>query len=57
MQVSHEKRNLCGAALELPQTRKLTEREQTVLVGIVEGLANKQIAERRLVSESSVEAT
>lgn len=38
-------------------TRKLTEREQQVLVGVFEGLANKQIAERLQVSESSVKAT
>jgi DNA-binding NarL/FixJ family response regulator len=41
----------------LPRTRKLTEREQHVLVGVFEGLANKQIAERLQVSESSVKAT
>lgn len=42
---------------ELPRTRKLTEREQQVLVGVFEGLANKQIADRLQVSESSVKAT
>jgi DNA-binding NarL/FixJ family response regulator len=42
---------------ELPHTRKLTEREQQVLVGVFEGLANKQIADRLQVSESSVKAT
>lgn len=40
-----------------PRVRKLTEREQQVLVGVFEGLSNKQIAERLQVSESSVKAT
>jgi DNA-binding NarL/FixJ family response regulator len=43
--------------VELPRTRKLTEREQQVLAGVFEGLANKQIADRLQVSESSVKAT
>lgn len=38
-------------------TRKLTEREQLVLSGVFEGMANKQIADRLQVSESSVKAT
>jgi two-component system nitrate/nitrite response regulator NarL len=42
---------------ETPRTRKLTEREQQVLIGVFEGLANKQIADRLQVSESSVKAT
>jgi DNA-binding NarL/FixJ family response regulator len=42
---------------EPPRTRKLTEREQQVLIGVFEGLANKQIADRLEVSESSVKAT
>lgn len=42
---------------ERPRTSKLTEREQQVLIGVFEGLANKQIAERLQVSESSVKAT
>jgi DNA-binding NarL/FixJ family response regulator len=42
---------------ERPRTRKLTEREQQVLIGVFEGLANKQIADRLQVSESSVKAT
>jgi DNA-binding NarL/FixJ family response regulator len=42
---------------EKPRTRKLTEREQQVLIGVFEGLANKQIADRLQVSESSVKAT
>jgi DNA-binding NarL/FixJ family response regulator len=46
-----------ASAEELPRTRKLTEREQQVLVGVFEGLANKQIADRLQVSESSVKAT
>lgn len=46
-----------AAETEPPRTRKLTEREQQVLVGVFEGLANKQIAERLQVSESSVKAT
>jgi len=45
------------AEKELPHTRKLTEREQQVLRGVFEGLANKQIADRMQVSESSVKAT
>jgi DNA-binding NarL/FixJ family response regulator len=40
-----------------PRTRKLTEREQQVLIGVFEGLASKQIADRLQVSESSVKAT
>ncbi len=46
-----------ASAEELPRTRKLTEREQQVLVGVFEGLANKQIADHLRVSESSVKAT
>lgn len=42
---------------EAQRTRKLTEREQQVLSGVFEGLANKQIAARLEVSESSVKAT
>jgi DNA-binding NarL/FixJ family response regulator len=42
---------------ELPRTRKLTEREEQVLRGVFEGMANKQIADRLQVSESSVKAT
>jgi DNA-binding NarL/FixJ family response regulator len=42
---------------ELTHTRKLTEREQQVLRSVFEGLANKQIADRLQVSESSVKAT
>jgi two-component system, NarL family, nitrate/nitrite response regulator NarL len=42
---------------ELPHTRRLTEREQQVLRGVFEGLANKQIADRLQVSESSIKAT
>jgi DNA-binding NarL/FixJ family response regulator len=38
-------------------TRKLTERKQQVLLGVFEGLANKQIADRPQVSGSSVKAT
>jgi DNA-binding NarL/FixJ family response regulator len=41
----------------LPRTRKLTEREEQVLRGVFEGMANKQIADRLQVSESSVKAT
>jgi DNA-binding NarL/FixJ family response regulator len=41
----------------LPHTHKLTEREQQVLVGVFEGLANKQIADRLQTSEGSVKAT
>jgi len=46
-----------SAEVEIPRTRKLTDREQQVLSGVFEGLANKQIAERLQVSESSVKAT
>jgi len=46
-----------ATAEELPRTRKLTEREQQVLRGVFEGMANKQIADRLQVSESSVKAT
>jgi DNA-binding NarL/FixJ family response regulator len=42
---------------DLPRTRKLTDREQQVLTGVFEGMANKQIADRLQVSESSVKAT
>jgi len=38
-------------------TRRLTERERQVLSGVFEGLANKQIAGRLGVSESSVKAS
>lgn len=37
--------------------RRLTERERQVLSGVFEGLANKQIAGRLRVSESSVKAS
>ena len=47
----------CAGENEAPRTRKLTEREQQVLIGVFEGLANKQIAQRLQVSESSVKAT
>jgi DNA-binding NarL/FixJ family response regulator len=48
-----------AAENQMPRTRKLTEREQQVLmlIGVFEGLANKQIAARLNVSESSVKAT
>jgi DNA-binding NarL/FixJ family response regulator len=39
------------------QSVRLTERERHVLSGVLEGLANKQIAGRIGVSESSVKAT
>jgi DNA-binding NarL/FixJ family response regulator len=39
------------------RTRPFTEREQQVLSGVFEGLANKEIAARIGVSESSVKAT
>lgn len=38
-------------------TRRFTQREQQVLSGVFEGLANKEIAARLGVSESSVKAT
>src|SRR5262249_37666723 len=45
-----------GTNLE-DQTRRFTERERSVLSCVFEGLANKEIAERIGVSESSVKAT
>ena len=39
------------------QDARLTERERLVLSGVFEGLANKEIAERISVSESSIKAT
>jgi two-component system nitrate/nitrite response regulator NarL len=39
------------------QAGRFTERERLVLSGVFEGLANKEIAERISVSESSVKAT
>ena len=39
------------------RTRPFTDREQQVLYGVFEGLANKEIAARIGVSESSVKAT
>ncbi len=52
-------RSIAGKDQEKPPapTRKLTEREQLVLSGVFEGMANKQIADRLQVSESSVKAT
>ncbi|MDR3765203.1 MAG: response regulator transcription factor [Acidobacteriota bacterium] len=52
-------RSIAGKEQEKPAvpTRKLTEREQMVLSGVFEGMANKQIADRLQVSESSVKAT
>jgi DNA-binding NarL/FixJ family response regulator len=47
----------CATEEEFPRTRKLTEREQQVLAGVHERLANKQIAEHLQVPESSVKAT
>jgi DNA-binding NarL/FixJ family response regulator len=38
-------------------SQRFTEREQQVLAAVFEGLANKQIADRLLVSESSVKGT
>jgi two-component system, NarL family, nitrate/nitrite response regulator NarL len=40
-----------------PQTMQLTQRERQVLLSVFEGMANKEIAERLAVSESSVKAT
>jgi len=45
-----------AASLEHP-SRLFTQREQQVLAGVFEGLANKEIAGRIGVSESSVKAT
>jgi two-component system nitrate/nitrite response regulator NarL len=39
------------------RTRRFTQREQQVLSGVFEGLANKEIAGRLGVSEGSVKAT
>jgi two-component system nitrate/nitrite response regulator NarL len=50
---------LVGATAPQPeyQRKKLTERERQVLQYVFEGLANKEIADRLQVSESSVKAT
>jgi DNA-binding NarL/FixJ family response regulator len=48
-------RSLQGGQQSLPRT--LTEREEQVLRGVFEGLANKEIAAKIGVSESSVKAT
>jgi two-component system nitrate/nitrite response regulator NarL len=50
--------SLFGAGPHLPETEraKLTVREQQVLRGVLDGLANKQIASRLEVSESAVKA-
>jgi DNA-binding NarL/FixJ family response regulator len=40
-----------------PERPHLTEREQEVLQGVFEGLANKEISGRLGVSESAVKAT
>jgi len=40
-----------------PRTSRFTEREELALSGVFEGLANKEIANRLEVSESSVKAT
>ncbi|MFZ0684294.1 MAG: response regulator transcription factor [Terriglobales bacterium] len=46
-----------AATVPDPRTRPFTERERQVLSGVFEGLANKEIATRIGVSESSVKAT
>ena len=46
-----------GEKQRRPQDQKLTERERRVLGYILEGLTNKQIADRLDISESSVKAT
>ena len=48
---------VAGAKPALAAGRRLTERERQVLSGVFEGLANKQIAGRLGVSESSVKAS
>jgi two-component system, NarL family, nitrate/nitrite response regulator NarL len=50
---------LAGIAAPAPeyQRKKLTDRERQVLQYVFEGLANKEIADRLQVSESSVKAT
>lgn len=49
--------NSSGSSAEENQASKLSEREREVLRAVLEGLANKQIASRINVSESSVKAT
>jgi two-component system nitrate/nitrite response regulator NarL len=53
------RRALEAAAAQVPDQRrsKLTERERQVLSFVFEGLANKQIADRLQISETSVKAT
>jgi DNA-binding NarL/FixJ family response regulator len=43
--------------MRAPTARTATEREQQALLYVFEGLANKEIADRIGVSESSIEAT
>lgn len=47
---------LLGAPAPGAERRSLTERERDVLRGVFEGLANKEIAARLSISESSVKA-
>ena len=42
--------------MESPAVKALSPRERQVLTGVVEGLANKEIAGRLDISESSVKA-
>lgn len=46
-----------GGPPELARRARFTERDRTVLRGVFEGLANKEIAERLHVSESAIKAS
>jgi two-component system nitrate/nitrite response regulator NarL len=45
------------ASRQSERRKKFTERDRQVLRGVFEGLANKEIAERLQISESSVKAS
>jgi DNA-binding NarL/FixJ family response regulator len=45
------------APAEAESRRRLTDRDRQVMRGVFEGLANKEIADRLQISESSVKAS